>query len=92
MPLSNCATEPGSHLSFFPTQTNMADVSKWKPDDRVVSEYLDVVATVAKAKDMLLTPESLADDLVRPKIAEMSKIDLTLELLINVTRVKMALT
>ena len=49
-------------------QTNMADVSKWKPDDRVVSDYLDVVALKAKEKDMLLTPEALADDLVRPTV------------------------
>jgi|APCry1669190288_1035285.scaffolds.fasta_scaffold788497_1 hypothetical protein len=43
----------------------MADVTKWKPDDKVVSQFLDVVASKAKEKDMFLTPEAMADDVVR---------------------------
>ena len=42
----------------------MADVAKWNPEDRVVCDLVEVVASKAKEKDIFLTPEAMANDLV----------------------------
>ena len=42
----------------------MADVSLWNPDDQVITQYLGQMALKAKEKDMLLSPESMAENVV----------------------------
>ena len=42
----------------------MADAAKWNPEDRVVCDLVEVVASKAKEKDIFLTPEAMANDLV----------------------------
>jgi hypothetical protein len=42
----------------------MADVKLWNPEDKVVTQYLREMGLKAKEKDMLLTPEAMAADVV----------------------------
>ena len=45
------------------SQTNMADVSQWNPDDKLISKILNQVLVKAKENGMFLTPNLLAQDL-----------------------------
>jgi hypothetical protein len=42
----------------------MADVKLWNPEDKVITQYLREMGLKAKEKDMLLTPEAMAVDVV----------------------------